>query len=86
MSEVTIYTRKFCGFCSAAKRLLSAKEVEYTEYDATWDQNLKAEMVQKSNGGKTFPQIFINGIHVGGCDDLHALDHEGKLDAMLKGA
>ncbi|MEO0328464.1 MAG: glutaredoxin 3 [Pseudomonadota bacterium] len=84
MPEVTIYTRKFCGFCTAAKRLLKSKGVTFIEFDATWDQGLKTEMIQKSNGGRTFPQIFIGDSHVGGCDELHALDRAGKLDAMLK--
>ena len=84
MSKVVIYTRKMCGFCSAAKSLLKSKGVNYTEHDGTFDQNVRAEMVQKSNGGRTFPQIFIGGKHVGGCDELHALDRAGKLDPLLK--
>ncbi|MEM9332665.1 MAG: glutaredoxin 3 [Pseudomonadota bacterium] len=85
MKKVTIYTRKFCGFCSAAKALLKSKGVEYTEHDATWSAELKNEMIQKSNGGRTFPQIFIGETHVGGCDELHALDRDGKLDPLLQG-
>ncbi|MGI9353101.1 MAG: glutaredoxin 3 [Rhizobiaceae bacterium] len=85
MPEVTIYTRKFCGFCSAAKSLLNSKGVKFKEFDGTWDQSVRADMVQKSNGGRTFPQIFIGGKHVGGCDELHALDRSGKLDPMLQG-
>ena len=83
MSDVVIYTRQYCGFCSAAKRLLDEKGVAFIEHDATLDPSLRAEMVQKSNGGRTFPQIFIDGTHVGGCDDLYALERAGKLDAML---
>ncbi len=83
MSDVVIYTRQFCGFCSAAKRLLSEKGVDFTEHDATFSPALRAEMVEKSHGGRTFPQILINGEPIGGCDDLHALEHAGKLDAML---
>ena len=83
MAQVTIYTRKLCGFCSSAKSLLASKGVAFTEHDATFDPELKKEMIQKSNGGSTFPQIFIGDIHVGGCDDLHALDRAGKLDALL---
>ena len=83
MSDVLIYTRQMCGFCSRAKRLLSGKGVTFREIDATFDKAKRAEMIQKSNGGSTFPQIFINGTHVGGCDDLMALDRTGKLDPML---
>lgn len=84
MAEVTIYTRQFCGFCSAAKRLLESKGVTYNEIDATGNAALRQEMIEKAHGGSTFPQIFIGGAHVGGCDDLHALEREGKLDAMLQ--
>ena len=84
MAEVTIYTRQFCGFCSAAKRLLESKGVTYNEIDATGNAALRQEMIEKAHGGSTFPQIFIGGTHVGGCDDLHALEREGKLDAMLR--
>ncbi|MEM1377609.1 MAG: glutaredoxin 3 [Pseudomonadota bacterium] len=83
MADVVIYTRQLCGFCSAAKRLLDSKGQSYREFDATFKPKLKEEMIQKSNGGRTFPQIFINDQHVGGCDDLMALDRAGKLDAML---
>ena len=83
MTEITIYTRKFCGYCSAAKSLLDKKGASYNEIDATWDPSLREEMTRKSNGGKTFPQIFIGETHVGGCDDLHALDRDGKLEPML---
>lgn len=84
MANVTIYTRQLCGFCTAAKRLLKSKGVEITEHDATFSPKLKQEMISKSNGGRTFPQIFIGDIHVGGCDDLHALESNGKLDELLK--
>ncbi|QFI67452.1 Glutaredoxin [Sinorhizobium alkalisoli] len=83
MASVVIYTRQFCGYCTRAKKLLETKGVSFVEYDATYDPSLRQTMVEKSNGGRTFPQIFINDIHVGGCDDLHALDRVGKLDAML---
>ena len=85
MPEVTIYTRKFCGFCTAAKSLLASKNVNFTELDGTYDQSVRTEMMQKSNGGRTFPQIFIGDVHVGGCDELHALERAGKLDPMLQG-
>ena len=83
MASVVIYTRQFCGFCSAAKKLLESKGVAYVEHDATFAPDLRQEMIGRSNGRATFPQIFINDIHVGGCDDVHALDRDGKLDAML---
>ena len=83
MPDVVIYTRQLCGFCSAAKRLLASKDVSFTEHDATYDPALKREMVNRANGAATFPQIFIGDAHVGGCDDLMALDRAGKLDAML---
>ncbi|MEM9966610.1 MAG: glutaredoxin 3 [Pseudomonadota bacterium] len=83
MKTVEIYTSPLCGFCHAAKRLLNTKGVSFTEVDI-WEQpERKAEMVQRANGGRTVPQIFIGDMHVGGCDDLHALDRDGKLDALL---
>lgn len=86
MSDVTIYTRQFCGYCSAAKRLLDDKGIAYVEHDATFSPELRQEMVQKANGRSTFPQIFIGDRHVGGCDELHALEREGRLDALLEQA
>jgi glutaredoxin 3 len=83
MASVIIYTRQFCGYCASAKSLLSEKGVDFVEHDATGKPELRAEMIDKARGGSTFPQIFINGQHVGGCDDLFALDRAGKLDPML---
>jgi glutaredoxin 3 len=83
MVDVTIYTRMMCGYCTAAKRLLDRKGVTYTEHDASFSPELRREMVQRANGGSTFPQIFVGDIHVGGCDDLHALDEQGRLDGLL---
>ena len=82
MADVTIYTRQLCGFCSAAKRLLDSKDVAYTEHDATYEPALRQEMMQRS-GRSTFPQIFVGETHVGGCDDLMALERAGKLDPLL---
>ena len=82
MADVLIYTRKMCGFCTAAKKLLSDKGVAFRELDATFDFDIKQEMIKKS-GRKTFPQIFINETHVGGCDDLFDLEKAGQLDDML---
>ncbi len=83
MAPVTIYTRQGCGYCSRAKALLTSKGVAFTEHDATGNPALRQEMIDRSHGGMTFPQIFIGETHVGGCDDLHALDRAGKLDALL---
>lgn len=82
MPPVTIYTRQFCGYCSAAKRLLQEKGIAFRELDATSDPALRREMIDRS-GRFTFPQIFIGERHVGGCDDLYALDARGDLDGML---
>ncbi len=83
MVDVTIYTRAMCGYCSAAKRLLDRKGVAYKELDASFSPELRQEMISRANGRSTFPQIFIGSQHVGGCDDLHALEETGRLDAML---
>lgn len=83
MVDVTIYTREYCGYCSAAKRLLDQKGVAYTELDATYSPALRQEMIGRANGRTTFPQIFIGGTHVGGCDELHALERQGRLDPLL---
>lgn len=82
--RVLIYTRDFCGYCSAAKALLRAKGVEFEERNATADPDFRAEMM-KVSGRSTFPQIFIGTEHVGGCDDLHDLDDRGGLDPLLAG-
>ena len=85
MANVEIYTSPMCGFCHAARRLLSAKGVSFAEVDVSAEPDRRAEMMQRANGGRTVPQIFINNTHVGGCDDLHLLERAGKLDAMLNG-
>ena len=86
MADVTIYTRQFCGFCTAAKRLLDKKGVAYKEHDATFSSALRTEMVQRAGGRATFPQIFVGSVHVGGCDELPAMERGGKLDALLQSA
>lgn len=86
MVDVTIYTRQYCGYCNRAKRLLDEKGVSYTEHDATFAPDLRQEMIQKANGRATFPQIFVGSTHVGGCDELYALERAGKLDPLLQGA
>ena len=83
MSAVTIYTRAFCPYCSRALSLLKSKGADFTEIDAGMDPDKKAEMVQRANGARTFPQIFIGDKHVGGCDEMMALERAGKLDPML---
>ena len=84
MPPVLIYTKPFCPFCARAVQLLKKKNVAFTEIeDAAFDKAKKAEMVEKSNGRATFPQIFIGDTHVGGCDDLMALDRSGGLDKLL---
>ncbi|GAA6188549.1 glutaredoxin 3 [Litorivita sp. NS0012-18] len=85
MQPVLIYTTPICGFCHAAKRLLKEKDVNFQEVDVMADPSRRAEMTQKANGGRTVPQIFIGETHVGGCDDLYALEQAGKLDALLAG-
>lgn len=83
MKPVEIYTSPMCGYCHAAKRLLTQKGVEFTEIDVWATPERKPEMIQRANGGRTVPQIFIGEDHVGGCDELHELERAGKLDAML---
>jgi glutaredoxin 3 len=83
MAEVVIYTRPFCGYCSRAISLLNRKGVAFTEIEAGFDPELRREMVQRSGGRNTFPQIFIGGAPIGGCDEMMALERDGKLDALL---
>jgi glutaredoxin 3 len=83
MSAVTIYTRAFCPFCTRAVSLLKQKGVDFNEIDAGMDPDKKQEMIQRSNGGRTFPQIFIGNEHIGGCDEMMALERSGKLDKKL---
>jgi glutaredoxin 3 len=83
MASVVIYTRQFCGYCSAAKKLFDTKGVSYEEHDATHTPEIRQEMIKRANGRNTFPQIFIGDRHVGGCDDLQALERAGELDALL---
>ena len=85
MTAIEIYTRPGCGYCSAAKSLLTRKKVVFTEYDAGRDPGVRQAMYDRAGAGSTFPQIFIGELHVGGCDELYALDRAGKLDALLSG-
>ena len=82
-AAVEIYTRPGCGYCTAAKSLLTRKKAVFTEFDVAKDATLRQQMWDRAGAGSTFPQIFIGATHVGGCDELYALDREGKLDAML---
>ncbi|SNR36669.1 glutaredoxin 3 [Puniceibacterium sediminis] len=83
MQTVEIYTSPLCGYCHAAKRLLSQKGVSFSEVDVLANPDRKPEMIQRAHGARTVPQIFVGGVHVGGCDELHALDRAGKLDSLL---
>lgn len=83
MAEVVIYTRDFCYYSDAARELLTRKGVAFKEINATGNRELRNEMIERANGGSTFPQVFIGDTHVGGCDDLYALEEQGQLDAML---
>jgi glutaredoxin 3 len=83
MNTVEIYTSPFCGFCHAAKRLLGQKGVTFAEIDVMSDPDRRREMMQRANGRHTVPQIFVGQTHVGGCDDLYALERAGKLDQLL---
>ena len=83
MAPVVIYTRAYCSYCTWAKELLRRKGVEFEEIDVTGQPELRVEMIRRANGGATTPQIFIGSTHVGGCDELFALERAGKLDALL---
>ena len=86
MSGIEIYTTRYCPYCHAAKRLLSRKGLEFTEIDVSGDAKRRSEMVARAHGRMTVPQIFIGSTHVGGYDDLHALDRAGRLDSLLADA
>ena len=85
MQRVEIYTTPWCPYCIAAKRLLNAKGVAFEEIDVSRDPGKRQEMMTRAKGRHTVPQIFVGPTHVGGCDDLHALDHRGGLDPLLAG-
>ncbi|AFY75223.1 Glutaredoxin, GrxC family [Synechococcus sp. PCC 7502] len=86
MAKVEIYTWRTCPFCLRAKRLLDRKNIDYIEYAIDGDENARKAMVARGSDGKySVPQIFINDLHIGGCDAVHALDAQGKLDALLAG-
>ena len=83
MNKVVMYTTPICGYCAAAKRLLSSKGVAFEEIDVMRDPSKRAEMIDKANGRRTVPQIFVGETHVGGFDDMAALERDGKLDPLL---
>lgn len=83
MKTVEIYTSPVCGFCYSAKRLLNQKGVTFVEIDVMRDPERRQEMMRRANGRHTVPQIFVGDLHVGGCDDLYALERAGKLDPIL---
>jgi glutaredoxin 3 len=84
MPKVEVYASMFCPYCDRAKALLTRKGVSFTEVSLEAEPNRREEMVNRAGGRRTVPQIFIDDVHVGGCDDLMALDKSGKLDSMLK--
>jgi glutaredoxin 3 len=86
MADVEIYTIRYCPYCQDAKELLSRKGVAFHEIDASGSREIRRTMIERANGRSTFPQIFIGAKHVGGCDDLYALDEAGKLDPLLVAA
>ena len=83
MAEVVIYATEFCGYCMRAKKLLTSKGVTYQDIDLGIQPARRPEMIERAGGRTTVPQIFIDGRHIGGCDELHALDRDGKLDPLL---
>jgi len=85
MAKVTIYIRQFCPYCTRAVALLRDKKADFQEIDAGMNSELRDEMIRRSGGGRTFPQIFVGDTHIGGCDDMMALDRAGRLDPMLAG-
>ena len=85
MQPVTVYSKSWCPYCQDAKALLSRKGVEFEEVDVDLEPERRAEMVERTGGRRTVPQIFVGSTHVGGCDDLYDLDRHGRLDPLLAG-
>lgn len=83
MAKIELYTTQVCPYCVRAKNLLKNKNQSWDEIDVSYDEKLRNEMIEKAGGKRTVPQIFIDGKHVGGFDDLHALDQKGELDKLL---
>jgi len=84
MTSVEIYTRKFCSYCHYAKELLSRKGVPFREIDVTGNADMRRQMTERARGANTLPQIFIGSKHIGGCDELYALEDSGELDPLLQ--
>ncbi len=84
MPRIEVYTKAFCPYCTRAKQLLAAKGASFDEYDITMGGPKRSEMIQRANGRTTVPQIFIGDRHIGGSDDLYALDREGQLEPLLQ--
>ena len=84
MVRVEIYSKFLCPYCTRAKKLLESKGIDFEEYEITMDADKRKEMIQRANGRSTVPQIFINGQHIGGSDDLAELDRGGRLDPLLR--
>jgi glutaredoxin 3 len=84
-AAIEIYTRPGCGYCTAAKSLLTRKKAAFTELNVAADPAYRDQMYDRAGHGSTFPQIFIGALHVGGCDELYALDRQGRLDGLLNG-
>lgn len=85
MQQVELYTKRYCPYCNQAKRLLTSKGVNFTDFEIDKQPELRDPMIARANGKTTVPQIFIGETHVGGCDDLFALESSGKLDSLLNG-
>lgn len=85
MAKIEIYTWSTCPYCARAKALLDSKGVAYTNFDITGDDAARAKMIERTGGPKSVPQTFVDDKHYGGCDELHALDAQGKLDGILNG-
>ena len=86
MANIEIYSSLFCPYCARAKRLLDQKGFDYTDIDVVADTSKRSEMLRRAGGRTSVPQIFIDGTHVGGCDELYALERQGKLDALVGGS
>ncbi|MBS7697282.1 MULTISPECIES: glutaredoxin 3 [unclassified Chelatococcus] len=86
MADVTIYTKSWCPYCQSAKELLTSKNVTFTEIEISGKADERAAMIARAGGRSTVPQIFVGDRHIGGCDDLYALERRGELDALLKSA
>jgi len=86
MTRILLYTTQFCGYCRAAKQLLRGKGLDFEEIDVAFDDDKRAEMIERAHGRRTVPQIFVHGRHVGGYEELAVLEREGRLDAWLANA